>query len=81
MPVFNSYMNIRYYFSKNYEYLCCFFSKESLFTEVSIKSCLTARWFHSEGKTHLLMWHPPVCDVEMYKKGGCYHDKWNCKVV
>ena len=37
-----------------------------------------AGWFLSEGTIHLSEWHPPVCDVENFKKGECYYDQWNC---
>jgi hypothetical protein len=29
--------------------------------------------FLSVGTIHLLKWHPPVCDVEIFMKGGCYY--------
>jgi hypothetical protein len=31
-----------------------------------------AGWFLSEGTIHLSEWHPPVCDVENFKKGECH---------
>jgi len=30
--------------------------------------------FLSEGTIHLSKWHPPVCNVENFKKGECYYD-------